>query len=147
MRAGCRQVDAEPAGTSREIATRYKKVSHDGAAIEALFVDLFLKAHDRAPREIVLDLDATDDPLHGHQEGRFFHGYYDGYSYLPLYVFCGEMGLVADRADPLPVEVYVQTIEPAPWAPRAKKPIVHKLRQTQGKPIVRGGPSPLRPLP
>ena len=53
---------------SREIATRYKKISHDGAAIEALFVDLFLEAHDRAPREIVLDLDATDDPLHGHQE-------------------------------------------------------------------------------
>ena len=64
---------------SREIATRYKKISHDGAAIEALFVDLFLEAHDRAPKEIVLDLDATDDPLHGHQEGRFFHGYYDGY--------------------------------------------------------------------
>ena len=52
-------------------------------------MDLFLDAHQRAPRQIVLDLDATDDPLHGDQEGRFFHGYYDCYCYLPLYVFCG----------------------------------------------------------
>ncbi len=80
---------------SREIATRYKKISHDPAAIEALFVDLFLDGHAEAPKEIVLDLDATDDPLHGHQEGRFFHGYYDCYCYLPLYVFCGRHLLAA----------------------------------------------------
>ncbi|RBP00023.1 DDE family transposase [Roseiarcus fermentans] len=80
---------------SREVATRYRKISHDPAAIEALFVDLFLEAHAKAPREIVLDLDATDDPLHGRQEGRFFHGYYDGYCYLPLYVFCGRHLLAA----------------------------------------------------
>ena len=58
---------------------RYHRIGHDGAAIEALFVDLFLDAHRSAPRQIVLDLDATDVPLHGHQEGRFFHGYYDAY--------------------------------------------------------------------
>jgi DDE family transposase len=52
-------------------------------------VDLFLEAHDHPPSQIVLDLDATDDPVHGEQEGRFFHGYYDCYCYLPLYVFCG----------------------------------------------------------
>jgi hypothetical protein len=80
---------------SREIATRYHNISHDPAAIEALFVDLFLEAHAKAPKEIVLDLDATDDPLHGHQEGRFFHGYYDCYCYLPLYVFCGRHLLAA----------------------------------------------------
>ncbi len=80
---------------SRPIATRYHKISHDPAAIEALFVDLFVEAHARAPKEIVLDLDATDDPLHGHQEGRFFHGYYDCYCYLPLYVFCGRHLLAA----------------------------------------------------
>ncbi len=80
---------------SREIATRYHKISHDPAAIEALFVDLFLEAHGAPPRQIVLDVDATDDPLHGHQEGRFFHGYYDGYCYLPLYVFCGRHLLAA----------------------------------------------------
>jgi hypothetical protein len=74
---------------------RYHKIVHDGAAIERLFVDLFLDAHCRAPREIVLDLDATDDPLHGDQEGRFFHGYYRCYCYLPLYVFCGRDLLAA----------------------------------------------------
>ena len=65
------------------------------AAIEALFVDLFLEAHAKAPEQIILDLDATDDPLHGHQEGRFFHGYYDCYCYLPLYIFCGRHLLAA----------------------------------------------------
>ncbi len=74
---------------------RYHKIAHDGAAIEHLFVDLFLDAHARAPKRIVLDLDATDDPIHGHQEGRFFHGYYDGYCYLPLYIFCGRHLLAA----------------------------------------------------
>jgi len=75
--------------------SRYHKIRPDGVAIERLFVDLFLDAHRAAPTEIVLDLDATDDPLHGHQEGRFFHGYYDGYCYLPLYIFCGEHLLAA----------------------------------------------------
>ncbi len=65
---------------SRAEATRYHKVSHDPAAIETLFVDLFLDAHKKAPKQIILDLDATDDPLHGDQEGRFFHGYYDCYN-------------------------------------------------------------------
>ena len=74
---------------------RYHKIGHDGAAIERLFVDLFLEAHKTPPGEIILDLDATDDPLHGHQEGRFFHGYYDCYCYLPLYVFCGSQLLAA----------------------------------------------------
>jgi hypothetical protein len=69
--------------------TRYHKISHNPVAIRGLFVDLFLEAHERPPREIILDLDATDDPVHGEQEGRFYHGYYDCYCYLPLYVFCG----------------------------------------------------------
>ena len=80
---------------SRAEPTRYHKVSHDAAAIETLFVDLFLEAHARAPEQIILDLDATDDPLHGRQEGRFFHGYYDCYCYLPLYIFCGRHLLAA----------------------------------------------------
>ena len=75
---------------AREGVDRYHKIRPRGEAIERLFVELFLEAHREAPDEIVLDLDATDDPLHGHQEGRFFHGYYDGYCYLPLYIFCGE---------------------------------------------------------
>jgi hypothetical protein len=75
--------------------TRYHKISHNPVAIRNLFVDLFLEAHERAPAQIILDLDATDDPVHGEQEGRFFHGYYDCYCYLPLYVFCGRDLLVA----------------------------------------------------
>jgi Transposase DDE domain group 1 len=75
--------------------SRYHKIGHDGAAIASLFVELFLDSHATAPRRIILDLDATDDPLHGHQEGRFFHGYYDCYCYLPLYVFCGRHLLAA----------------------------------------------------
>jgi hypothetical protein len=80
---------------SKPEATRYHKISHDAAAIERLFAGLFLAAHRRAPEQIVLDLDATGDPLHGRQEGRFFHGYYDCYCYLPLYVFCGRHLLAA----------------------------------------------------
>src|SRR2546429_7029956 len=80
---------------SRETATRYHKIAHDPNAIESLFVTLFLEAHKTPPEEIILDIDATDDPLHGHQEGRFLHGYYDCYCYLPLYVFCGRHLLVA----------------------------------------------------
>ncbi|HEX9073500.1 MAG TPA: IS1380 family transposase [Pseudolabrys sp.] len=81
--------------------TRYHKISHNPMAIRDLLVDVFLDAHQRAPRQIILDLDATDDPVHGEQEGRFFHGYYDCYCYLPLYVFCGRDLLAAKlrRAD------------------------------------------------
>src|SRR5215469_13533005 len=75
--------------------TRYHRIAWDGAKIEALFVDLFLEAHPQPPKQIILDLDATDDPLHGHQEGRFFHGYYDCYCYLPLYIFCDRHLLAA----------------------------------------------------
>jgi hypothetical protein len=75
--------------------SRYHKIVARPEAIERLFVDLFLQAHATPATEIVLDLDATDDPLHGHQEGRFFHGYYQEFGYLPLYVFCGEHLLVA----------------------------------------------------
>jgi hypothetical protein len=80
---------------SRLAPSRYHKISHNPIAIKRLFVDLFLEAHERAPSEIILDLDATDDPVHGEQEGRFFHGYYDCYCYLPLYVFCGRHLLAA----------------------------------------------------
>ena len=69
---------------------RYRKIEADTAALDALLVDVFLEAHEGdVPIEVVLDVDATDDPLHGEQEGRFFHGYYKSYCYLPLYIFCG----------------------------------------------------------
>jgi hypothetical protein len=76
-------------------SSRYHKIRPEVQAIERLWVEVFLDAHREAPSEIILDLDATDDPLHGHQEGRFFHGYYDGYCYLPLYIFSGEHLLCA----------------------------------------------------
>jgi hypothetical protein len=80
---------------SRLEPSRYHKISHNPIAIKRLMVELFVEAHERPPSEIILDLDATDDPVHGEQEGRFFHGYYDGYCYLPLYVFCGRHLLAA----------------------------------------------------
>lgn len=75
--------------------SRYKKLVYHGERIERLLVDLFLESFQEAPEEIILDFDATDDPLHGNQEGRFFHGYYGHYCYLPLYVTCGDELLVA----------------------------------------------------
>src|SRR3954451_22336727 len=87
------RLELTPVGADK--GSRYKKVvcrTHD---VERLFVSLFLQAHSRPPERIVLDLDATDDPVHGHQLGRFFHGYYKGYCYLPLYIFCGDHLLCA----------------------------------------------------
>ena len=74
---------------------RYKKIVAHLHQIHDFLVDAFLIQHPTAPRRLVLDLDATDDPIHGHQLGRFFHGYYDEYCFLPLYVFCGDHPLLA----------------------------------------------------
>jgi Transposase DDE domain group 1 len=76
-------------------AHRYQKILFDPASADQLLLQLFVEAHSKPPQEIVLDLDATDDPLHGKQEGRFFHGYYGHYCYLPLYIFCGDHLLCA----------------------------------------------------
>ncbi|MBM3706503.1 MAG: IS1380 family transposase [Actinobacteria bacterium] len=74
---------------------RYKKITADFEKIEDFFINKFIECEKTVPKEIILDFDATDDPLHGNQEGKFFHGYYMNYCYLPLYVFCGEQLLVA----------------------------------------------------
>jgi len=74
---------------------RYKKITFWKDGIDELLVKVFVESHAAAPEEIVLDVDATDLPLHGEQEGRFFHGYYDSYCYLPLYIFCGDQILCA----------------------------------------------------
>jgi hypothetical protein len=76
-------------------AHRYQKILFDPAAADQLLLQLFVEAHRSPPEEIGLDLDATDDPLHGKQEGRFFHGYYGHDCYLPLYIFCGDHLLCA----------------------------------------------------
>ena len=77
------------------INNRYKKITFWKEAVDELLVNTFIESHQEAPAEIVLDMDTTDMPLHGKQEGRFFHGYYDAYCYLPLYVFCGDHVLCA----------------------------------------------------
>ena len=87
------RLERSPADGSRE--SRYHKLVYNDEAIDRLLVDLFLDAYENEPEEIILDLDATDDPLHGQQEGRFFHGYYKCYCYLPLYIFCGDHLLCA----------------------------------------------------
>jgi hypothetical protein len=81
------RLELTPVGASAD--SRYKKIVAHQADIERLFVDVFLRSHHKPPRQIVLDLDATDDPVHGDQPGRFFHGYYGHYCYLPLYIFAG----------------------------------------------------------
>jgi Transposase DDE domain group 1 len=103
MLAGKEELDQPLAGKSTlnrmELGTgakdRYKKITYWKTAIDELLVKVFLESHRQAPAQIVLDVDATDLPLHGKQEGRFFQGYYDGYCYLPLYIFCGEHVLCA----------------------------------------------------
>ncbi len=74
---------------------RYKKITFWKQGVDELLVAIFLESQTKAPEQIILDVDTTDLPLHGKQEGRFFHGYYDSYCYLPLYIFCGEHVLCA----------------------------------------------------
>lgn len=87
------RLELTPAGSP--LTERYHKIAYSAEAIDELLVAIFLEAHPRPPQQIVLDLDATDTPLHGHQEARFFHGYYDHYCYLPLYIFADEQVLCA----------------------------------------------------
>src|SRR5215467_4506565 len=87
------RLELTPAGSPLE--NRYHKITYSTEALDALLVDIFLEAHAKAPRQIVLDLDVTDTPLYGKQEERFFHGYYNEYCYLPLYIFCGDHLLCA----------------------------------------------------
>jgi hypothetical protein len=87
------RLELTPVGADHE--SRYKKITCNTRAVEELFVDLFLQAHPTPPDQIILDLDATDDPIHGNQLGRFFHAYYKNYCFLPLYIFCGDHLLCA----------------------------------------------------
>lgn len=80
--------------------SRYKKITFWKDGIDELLVKIFLESYVTVPEEIILDLDVTDFALHGKQEGRFFHGYYDCYCYLPLYIFCGDQILCTPVAIP-----------------------------------------------
>jgi hypothetical protein len=102
------RMELTPSETSS--VSRYHKIGYSPEAIDTLLVDIFLEAHPQAPREIVLDLDATDTPLHGKQESRFFHGYYGHYCYLPLYVFCGDHLLCA-RLRPSNIDASAGSLE------------------------------------
>ena len=110
----------------------YKKIVADPAGMDELLLEVFVEAHPEPPEEVILDVDATDDPLHGKQEGRFFHGYYKRYCYLPLYVFCGEHLLCARlrTADRGAAHGVVAELEP----------IVRRLREAwpQVRILVRG---------
>ena len=99
---------------------KYKKIVMHPEAIDRLMVDHFMEAQPEAPLQIILDLDATDDAIHGHQEGRFFHGYYDCYCYLPLYIFCGEFLLSA--------QLRSASIDPAKGAFSDLKRVVAQIR-------------------
>ncbi len=93
-----------------DAASRYKKTVLDFEAMRSLFVDVLLEAYPTPPEQIILDLDATDDSLYGKQEGRFFHGYYKSYCYLPLYAFCGEH-LLAAELRPSNIDASAGTVE------------------------------------
>ncbi len=100
---------------------RYKKIVAHPEKIDDMFVDVFLASKKKEPSQIILDVDATDDPLPGQQEGRFFHGYYKGYCYLPLYIFCGD-DLLCARLRPSSIDASEGTVEEL-------KRIVGRIRQ------------------
>ena len=109
--AGASTLNRLELGTAEGASSdRYKRIAADPAAMDRLLVDVFVESHAKPPREIWLDLDATDDPLHGRQEGRFFHGYYRHYCYLPLYIFCGEHLLCA-RLRPSNIDASAGSVE------------------------------------
>lgn len=112
--------------------SRYKKIVADGEQIDDLMVEVYIQAQPTAPAEVVLDVDATDDILYGNQEGRFFHGYYGDYCYLPLYIFCGEYLLCA--------RLRVASEDPASGVRQELERIVKKLRAAwpEVRIIVRG---------
>lgn len=88
----------------------HKKIIADFERIDNCFVDIFLDTYSKEPDRIIIDVDATDDLIHGNQEGRFFHGYYKNYCYLPLYIFCGEQ-LLSARLRPSNIDAAKGTVE------------------------------------
>ena len=123
------RLELTPSGADSD--SRYTKITCRTHDVECLFVTLFLQAHSRPPERIVLDLDATDDPIHGHQLGRFFHGYYKNYCYLPLYIFCGDRLLCA-RLRPSDLDASAGSVKPL-------KRIIAQIRQAwpQVKVVIR----------
>ncbi len=100
--------------------SRYHRIGHDTTAIEKLFVEWFLESYTQPPKTIVLDLDVTDDQVHGEQEGAFFNTYYDGVCYAPLYIFCGKHLLVA--------KLRPSNVDPADSALEELKRVIEQIR-------------------
>ncbi len=100
----------ELTAAAADASSRYKKIVLDTDAVDRLLTDLYIQSEPRQPERIVLDLDATDDPLHGRQQGRFFHGFYRHYCYLPLYIFAGDQLLTA-RLRPANIDASAGSIE------------------------------------
>ena len=100
---------------------RYHKIAYSAQGLDRLLVDLYLESQAKVPSQIVLDLDATDIPLYGHQPERFFHGYYDSYCYLPLYIFAGDQ-LLSARLRPANRDAAAGSLEEV-------GPIVTKVRE------------------
>ena len=103
------------------VEDRYKRIVADPPQLDQLLVELFLEQQSAVPQQIVLDVDATDDPLHGQQEGRYFHGYYDCYCYLPLYVTCGRHVLSG--------QLRSASVDPATGVEQELERIVQQIRQ------------------
>ena len=124
------RLELTPADATAE--SRYKKIVVNKKKVERFFVDVFLQAHAQPPKRIVIDLDATDSILHGNQQGRFFHGYYGNYCYLPLYIFCGEF-LLAARLRP-------SCVDGAAGSVKILARIVEQIRQAwpQVQIVIRG---------
>jgi hypothetical protein len=124
------RLELTPVGATAD--SRYKKIVARHQDIAAWFVEAFLRLHTEPPEELILDLDATDDPIHGHQAGRFFHGYYDSYCYLPLYIFCGAHLLLA-KLRPANIDAAAGAVKQVAW-------IVEQIRQRwpQVRIILRG---------
>jgi hypothetical protein len=124
------RLELTPVGATAD--SRYKKIVARHQDLAAWFVEAFLRLQAEPPEELILDLDATDDPIHGHQSGRFFHGYYDSYCYLPLYIFCGAHLLLA-KLRPADIDAAAGAVKQVAW-------IIEQIRQRwpQVRIILRG---------
>jgi hypothetical protein len=124
------RLELTPVGANA--TSRYKKIVLNTHQAERVFTDLFVQSHRQPPKEIILDLDATDDPVHGGQLGRFFHGYYQNYCYLPLYIFCGEHLLWA--------QLRPSDIDASAGSVKALAKIIGRIRQSwpEVKILIRG---------
>jgi hypothetical protein len=124
------RLELTPVGASAQ--SRYKKIVLNSPRAERLFTEFFVQSYPSAPQEIILDLDATDDPIHGEQLGRFFHGYYQNYCYLPLYIFCGDHLLWA--------QLRPSDIDASAGSVKALQKIIGRIRQDwpQVRILIRG---------